>query len=79
MLKTMVVYTLEIAPSHAHPRNLSTLSLCIACRFLVFPRSCRLARRPHRFAGVFACGAVLIALAGLLTFRLIEPRHDTPR
>jgi hypothetical protein len=75
MLKTMVGYTLEIAPSHAHPRYLSTLSLCLAVPFCFSPLVGWLVDLTG-FAGVFAGGAVLIAVAGLLTFRLVEPRHE---
>ena len=73
-LKTMVGYTLEIAPEHDHPRYLSTLSLCLAVPFCFSP----LVGAMVDWVGyeqVFLGGAVLIGLAGLLTFRLIEPRH----
>lgn len=74
-LKTMVGYTLEIAPSHEHPRYLSTLSLCLAVPFCFSPLIGWLVDLTG-FVWVFSGGALLIAVAGALTFRLIEPRHD---
>jgi len=74
-LKTMVGYTLEIAPAHDHPRYLSTLSLCLAVPFCFSPLvgwCVDLFGYEHVFIG----GAACIATAGLLTFGLIEPRHD---
>ena len=67
-------YSREIAPEHDHPRYLSTLSLCLAVPFCFSP----LVGAMVDWVGyeqVFLGGAVLIGLAGLLTFRLIEPRH----
>jgi hypothetical protein len=73
-LKTMVGYTLEIAPTHDHPRYLSTLSLCLAVPFCFSPLV-GWAVDLFGFEYVFAGGAVLILVAGALTFRLVEPRH----
>lgn len=73
-LKTMVGYTLEIAPEHDHPRYLSTLSLCLAVPFCFSPLVGWCVDL-FGYERVFASGAVFIALAGLLTFGLIEPRH----
>jgi hypothetical protein len=74
VMKTMVGYTLEIAPSHEHPRYLSTLSLCLAVPFCFSPLVGWFVDA-FGFEPVFAGGAVMIALAGLLTLRLVEPRH----
>jgi len=74
-LKTMVGYTLEIAPEHDHPRYLSTLSLCLAVPFCFSPLVGWCVDL-FGYDRVFAGGACCIALAGLLTFGLIEPRHS---
>lgn len=73
-LKTMMGYTLEIAPRHEHPRYLSTLSLCLAVPFCLSPLAGWLVDVTS-FEAVFLVGAVLIAAGGLMTFRLAEPRH----
>jgi hypothetical protein len=72
----MIGYTLEIAPMDDHPRYLSTLSLCLAVPFCFSPVVGWFVD-VFGFEPVFACGAGLIALAGLLTLRLVEPRHHT--
>jgi MFS family permease len=76
VMKTMVGYTLEIAPPHDHPRYLSTLSLCLAVPFCFSPLVGWFVDE-FGFEPVFAGGAALIVLAGLLTLRLVEPRHDS--
>ncbi|MCE9604301.1 MAG: MFS transporter [Planctomycetia bacterium] len=73
-LKTMVGYTLEIAPEHDHPRYLSTLSLCLAVPFCFSPLVGWCVDL-FGYERVFVGGAACIALAGVLTFGLIEPRH----
>lgn len=75
-LKTMVGYTLEIAPEHDHPRYLSTLSLCLAVPFCFSPLV-GWAVDAVGYERVFCGGAALIALASALTFRLVEPRHHS--
>jgi hypothetical protein len=74
-LKAMVGYTLEIAPEHAHPQYLSTLSLCLAVPFCFSPLVGWCVDE-FGFEPVFAGGAGVIATAGLLTLRLVEPRHE---
>jgi len=74
-LKTMVGYTLEIAPAGEHPRYLSALSLTMAVPFCFSPLVGWCVDL-FDFEVVFIGGAVLIALAALLTFRLVEPRHN---
>lgn len=74
-LKTMVGYTLEVAPDHDHPRYLSTLSLCLAVPFCFSPLV-GWAVDVVGYERVFIGGAALIALASVLTFRLVEPRHE---
>jgi len=73
-LKTMVGYTLEIAPGHDHPRYLSTLSLCLAVPFCFSPVVGWCVDH-WGFEIVFAAGAAIMIVAGTMTFRLVEPRH----
>ncbi|MFP6612956.1 MAG: MFS transporter [Pirellulales bacterium] len=75
MFKTMTNYTLEISTKEDHPRYLSTLSLCIAAPFCFSPLVGWLIDTIG-FEPVMLAGAGLIVLAGLLTFRLDEPRHE---
>ncbi|MFP6694566.1 MAG: hypothetical protein VB875_16200, partial [Pirellulales bacterium] len=75
MFKTMTNYTLEISTKEDHPRYLSTLSLCIAAPFCFSPLVGWLIDTTG-FEPVMLAGAGLILLAGLLTFRLDEPRHE---
>jgi hypothetical protein len=74
-LKAMVGYTLEIAPAHEHPQYLSTLSLCLAVPFCFSPLV-GWCVDVLGFEPVFAGGAGLIVVAGLMTLRLIEPRNE---
>ena len=74
-IKTMTGYVLEIAPADEHPRYLSALSLCLAVPFCFSPLVGWCVDL-FGFEWVFRCGAALIGLAGLLTFGLVEPRHD---
>lgn len=74
-LKTMTGYVLEIAPHHEHPRYLSALSLCLAVPFCFSPLVGWCVDL-FGFEWVFRVGACLIGMAGVLTFTLIEPRHD---
>jgi MFS family permease len=75
LLKTLIGYTLEISPAAEHPRYLSTLSLCMAAPFLLSPVVGWLVDATS-FESVFLAGAGLIFVAGLLAFRLVEPRHS---
>jgi hypothetical protein len=74
-LKTMVGYTLEIAPAGEHPRYLSALSLTMAVPFCFSPLVGWCVDL-FGFEAVFIGGAALIGAAALLTFRLVEPRHN---
>lgn len=71
--KTTLGYTLEASPMHEHPRYLSTLSLCQAAPFVVSPLVGWLVDR-FGFEPVFLGAALLLVAAGLLTWRIAEPR-----
>ncbi len=73
-MRMLINYTLEISPVADHPRYLSTLGLCLAVP-LCFSPLVGLLVSAIGFEPVFISGAVLVLLAALLTFRLIEPRH----
>ncbi len=76
-LRMLVNYTLEICEPADHPRYLSTLSLCAAVPFLLSPLVGQLIDMTS-FALVFVSAAVLVVVAGFLTFGLDEPRHRAP-
>jgi hypothetical protein len=73
-MRTLMNYTLEISDREHHPRYLSTLGLCLAAPF-VFSPLVGLILDHTSFELVFLTGGTLVALGGLLTFRLAEPRH----
>lgn len=72
-LRVLTNLTLEIAPVTEHPRYLSTLSLAMAVPFVLSPLVGWLVDLTS-FEAVFATAALVIATAGLLTFRVQEPR-----
>ncbi|MCA9113655.1 MAG: MFS transporter [Planctomycetaceae bacterium] len=72
--RTLTNYVLELAEPHEHPRYVSTLKLCMAVPFLLSPLV-GLCVDLLGFVPVFLAISALMALGGLLTFRLSEPRH----
>ena len=72
--KNMLGYALEGSPANDHPRYLSTMSLCVAAPFLLSPAVGWLVDATS-FSTIFLAGAAFILAAGVLTFRLAEPRH----
>ncbi|QDU41331.1 Major Facilitator Superfamily protein [Maioricimonas rarisocia] len=74
-MKTLLNYTLELAEETHHPRYLSTMTFCFAIPPLLF--SAAFGRlidlMPYHYPFLMVAG--LIALGGLLTFRMAEPRH----
>jgi len=74
-LKVLMNYTLEISAPADHPRYVSTLSLCVAAPIIVFSPLVGLTVGLTSFEFVFITGAIVILLAGILTYRLREPRH----
>ena len=67
-------YLLEISPDDDHARYLSISQLCTAASFLASPLF-GLLIDVTSFEVVFALEAALLALGGVLTFRLVEPRR----
>ena len=68
-------YTLELVPADLHPRYLATQSLCIAVPMVLSPLVGLLIDLTS-FEVVF-CGIAVILFAGwLMTFFLVEPRHE---
>jgi len=73
--RTMNNYTLEICGREDHPRYVSTLNLCIAAPIVLFSPLVGLLLSLTTFEFVFLLGAGVILVCGLLSMRLIEPRH----
>lgn len=73
-LKALVNYALEISAHDDHPRYVSTLSLCLALPFSLSPLVGLLVDVVG-FSAVLLAVGLMIALGGLLTFRMFEPRH----
>ena len=73
--RSLMNYTLEICDESQHPQYLSTLKLWMAVPFLLSPLVGWLVDAVS-FEAVFITIAALVALGGLLTFRLAEPRHQ---
>jgi len=74
VLRILINYTLEICQPAAHPRYLSTVSLCVAVPFLFSPLV-GWAVDAISFQFVFLLTVCLLVLSGLMTFRLDEPRY----
>ncbi|MDA0282396.1 MAG: MFS transporter [Planctomycetota bacterium] len=73
-MKSFVNYTLELAEPANHPRYVSTMSLCFAVPFVLSPLIGMLIDIIG-FEPLFLAISVTIGVAGLLTFRMAEPRH----
>ncbi|PQO34796.1 MFS transporter [Bremerella cremea] len=68
-------YTLELVPNELHPRYLATQSLCIAFPMILSPLVGLLIDLTS-FEVVF-CGIAVILFCGwLMTYYLVEPRHE---
>ena len=74
-VRTMVNYTLELCEPEKHPQYISILKVCMAKPFILSPLVGLLVDLIG-FTSVFAGIAVLVAIGGLRTFRLTEPRHQ---
>jgi hypothetical protein len=73
-MRTFVNYVLELTEPSNHPRYVSTFSLTLAVPFLFSPLVGFLIDR-FGFEPMFFVIAGLIAIGGVLTFRMPEPRH----
>lgn len=72
--RVLTNYTLELTDPHAHPRYLSTLKICLAVPFLLsLPVGWLVGRLGYET--VFLVGAIIIAIACAMTWRLAEPRN----
>ena len=81
-MRTINNYTLELSSPELHPLYLSTMRVCFLAPFLLAPVAGGVLDLFHDRPYTGACwlfGTVsgLIAVAGLLTFRMSEPRHGT--
>ncbi len=80
-MRTISNYTLELVPEELHPQYLSTMRVCFLVPFLLSPVAGMVldffSEEPYRGAvWLFGTVSAGIAIAGLLTFRMAEPRHD---
>lgn len=76
-MKTIANYTLELVPRDKHPQYLSTMTICYTIPFLLSPLlGVVIDFIPWQLPFLAVSGT--IACGGLLTFRMAEPRHDTP-
>lgn len=68
-------YTLELADESQHSLYLSTMTICMAAPFVFSPLVGWLVDAlPYQWT--FCAVSAVIAVGGLLTFRMPEPRHD---
>lgn len=76
-IRTIQNYVLELANESQHSLYLSTMTVCLAAPFVLSPLVGWLVDTfPYQWT--FAAISAVIALGGLLTFRMPEPRHKTP-
>lgn len=74
-MKTIANYTLELVPREKHPQYLSTMTICYTIPFLLSPLlGVVIDLIPWQLPFLVISGT--IAVGGLLTFRMAEPRHD---
>jgi MFS family permease len=74
-MKTFMNYTLELTDPASHPRYVSTMNLCFAVPFVLSPLVGMLID-VIGFEQIFVAISVTIGIAGLLTFRMAEPRRS---
>jgi predicted MFS family arabinose efflux permease len=78
-IKLLSNYTLEIALREHHPRYVSTIGLCLALPVMIGSPVVGWLITRFGYDPVLLGGAALLGLAGLLTYRMIEPRHNSGR
>ena len=67
-------YTLELVDEEQHPRYLSTMTFCFAVPFILSPLFGWLIDvLPYQYP--FLAVSLMIAIGGVMTFRMSEPRH----
>jgi len=77
VMKTILNYTLELVEPEHHPQYLSTMRLCFAVPFVFSPLvGLMVDQLPLEVP--FLMVSALIALGGLLTFSMEEPREKMP-
>jgi MFS family permease len=74
IMKTLLNYTLEMAPAQDHTRYLAIMSLSISGPLMVSPIAGVLIDR-FSYAPVFIGVALVVGIGWLLTFTLLEPRN----
>ncbi len=74
-IRLLTNYALEISPVEDHARYVSTLGLCVAVPVMLGVPLVGWLVGAIGFLPVMIGGTVLTALAGLLSFGLVEPRH----
>ena len=78
-IKLLSNYTLEIALREHHPRYVSTIGLCLALPVVVGAPLVGWLITRIGYDAVLVAGAVSLGLAGILTYWMIEPRHNSRR
>lgn len=78
-IRLIANYTLEIAVREHHPQYVSTVGLCLAAPVMVGSPLVGYLIGLFGYEPILLAGAIVLGLAGLLTFRLIEPRHGQTR
>lgn len=74
-MRTISNYTLELVPREKHPQYLSTMTICYTIPFLFSPLL-GVVMDYIPFQIPFVAVSCTIAIGGLLTFRMAEPRHE---
>jgi len=77
-IRVLANYALEICEPRDHAHYVSTLNFCLALPVLLLSPLVGLLIREAGFDFVFLSGGAVILLAGLLTFRMAEPRRSAP-
>ncbi|MEN0111846.1 MAG: hypothetical protein AAF805_14090, partial [Planctomycetota bacterium] len=74
-IKMLINYTLELVPRSEHPRYVSAIGMCLAIPVIVGSPLVGALVGALGCVPVFAMGAAVLGVAGLLTLSLAEPRH----
>jgi hypothetical protein len=74
-IRVFANYALEICEPHDHAHYVSTLNFCLALPVVIISPAVGWLISVTTFETVFLAGAAVVLAAGLLTFRLTEPRR----